>query len=210
MYIPRPFAETDLPVLRGVIREYNFGVLISVVEGTPFASHLPFVIDPDAGPKGTLVSHMARANPHWKSFEPGTEALAIFQGPHAYISPTWYDPSINAVPTWNYAVVHAYGVPELVEDPPAVRRQQEELVDIQEAGNTDPWRLDSQRPDYVEGMLKGIVTFRIPMTRIEGKFKLSQNQPEVNRRGAVAGLRRTGDPFAEAVADLMEAREGSL
>ncbi|MEN8197823.1 MAG: FMN-binding negative transcriptional regulator [Pseudomonadota bacterium] len=200
MYIPKPFAETDLPILHGLIRDNNFGVLISVVDGTPFASHLPFVIDPDAGPNGTLVSHMARANPHWRSIGPDTEALAIFQGPHAYVSPTWYDPSINAVPTWNYAVVHAYGVPEWVEDPPAVRTQQEELVDMQEADNPVPWHLDSQPPEYVEGMLKGIVTFRIPIARIEGKLKLSQNHPEVNRRGAIAGLRRTGGDANAAVA----------
>lgn len=207
MFIPAAFAETDHAALVELIRRYDFGLLVTVMDGAPFGSHLPFLIDPERGSQGTLLAHMARANPQWRSFDGKAEALAVFQGPHAYISPGWYDPANNAVPTWNYAVVHAYGVPRIVDDPDAVRAQQERMVAHYEAGMARPWRLDSQPESYVEAMLKGIVAFEIPIARLEGKFKLNQNHPEGNRRGAIAGLQATGDPVAAAVAALMQARE---
>ena len=207
MFIPEPFAETDRATLFELIRQYDFGLLVTAVDGAPFGSHLPFLLDAERGPEGTLLAHMARSNPHWRSFDGVSEALVVFQGPHAYVSPGWYDPANNAVPTWNYAVVHAYGVPRIVDDPAAVRAQQERMVAHYEDGMARPWRLASQPEAYVAAMLNGIVAFEIPIGRLEGKFKLSQNHPEANRRGAIAGLSATGDPLAAAVAALMQARE---
>ncbi len=209
MYIPAPFAETDRAVLHDLIEAHGFGVLVSVDEaGAPVASHIPFVLDRASGDNGTLQAHLARANPQWRGFDAGAEILSIFEGPHAYISPRWYDPADYAVPTWNYAVVHAYGVPKIVEEAGVVRAQQEALVARYE-DTSEPWRLDSQREQYIDVMLKGIVAFEIPIARLEGKFKLNQNHPTANRAGAIRGLREeAGDPPSLAVADLMAAREG--
>ncbi|HUT49525.1 MAG TPA: FMN-binding negative transcriptional regulator [Alphaproteobacteria bacterium] len=209
MYIPKPFAETDRARLFELIEAHAFGLLMSVEDGLPVGSHIPFVLDRASGENGTLQGHLARANPQWHGFDGRTEVLCVFQGPHAYVSPGWYDPANPAVPTWNYAAIHAYGVPRIIDDPAHLRAQQEALVARFEAGRADPWSLASQREDYIEGMLKGIVAFEIPLARLEGKFKLSQNQPEANRRGAIRGLRKeAGDPDSRAVAALMATREG--
>jgi transcriptional regulator len=208
MYIPAPFAVTDRAVLFDLIEREPFGVLVSIDDGVPVASHIPFVLDRASGPDGTLKAHVARANPQWRGFDGKSEALAIFMGPHAYLSPGWYDPKNNAVPTWNYAVVHAYGTPRLIDDKALLRAQQEELVERFENGRAKPWRLGGQPERYIEGMLKGITGFEIPITRLEGKFKLSQNHPEANRKGAIAGLRsEAGDAMSLAIANLMAARE---
>lgn len=209
MYIPAPFAETDNTVLHDLIEAYDFGALVSINEnGAPAASHIPFMLDRAAGDNGTLQAHLARGNPQWRGFDSNTEILCIFEGPHAYISPRWYDPANNAVPTWNYAVVHAYGVPRVIEDSEAVRAQQTAMVARYEDANGEPWRLDSQPEKYIGGMLKGIVAFEIPIARLEGNFKLHQNHPPANRTGAIRGLREeTGDPLSLAVAELMAARE---
>ncbi len=208
MYIPAPFAETDKAVLHDLIDAYGFGVLVSVeTSGAPVASHIPFVLDRASGDNGILQAHLARTNPQWRGFDAGAEILCVFEGPHAYISPRWYDPANNAVPTWNYAVVHAYGIPRIITDADVVRAQQETLVAKYEQ-TSEPWRIDSQPENYIEGMLKGIVAFEIPIARLEGKFKLNQNHPAANRAGAISGLRtEAGDPLSLAIADLMAARE---
>ena len=127
MFIPNSFEITDIGVLHDLIRTNSFGILVGTHDNAPYASHIPFVLDPDKGPNGTLTAHVARNNPHAGMFDEQPELLAIFQGPHGYVSPRWYNPG-NAVPTWNYAVVHAYGQPRAVTDPKEVRRQQELLV----------------------------------------------------------------------------------
>ena len=209
MYIPEPFAETDRETLFALIEAHPFGLLISASDGALAGSHIPFVLDRASGAHGTLQAHLARANPQWRAFEGETEVLCVFAGPHAYISPGWYPPGANAVPTWNYAVVHAYGVPRIVDDPNRVRAQQAALVETFEAARAAPWALDDQPERYVAGMLKGIVAFEIPIARLEGKSKLSQNHPEANRRGAITGLRAEAadDPLSQAIARLMAARE---
>jgi len=210
MYIPKPFAETDRDTLFDLIDAHAFGLLMSVEGGVPVGSHIPFVLDRASGEYGTLQAHVARANRQWQGFDGESEVLCVFSGPHAYVSPGWYDPANPAVPTWNYAVVHAYGVPRVVDDPAHLRAQQDALVARFEAGRAEPWSLASQRENYIEGMLKGIVAFEIPVARLEGKFKLSQNHPEANRRGAIRGLRdEAGDLGSLAVAELMAAREGA-
>ena len=209
MYIPAPFAETDKAVLHDLIDAYDFGALVSIDgNGAPIASHIPFLLDRTAGAHGTLQAHLARGNPQWRGLDGGAEILCIFEGPHAYVSPRWYDPANNAVPTWNYAVVHAYGVPRIIEEADAVLAQQEALVARYEDGSGKPWRLDSQPEKYIGGMQKGIVAFEIPIARLEGNFKLHQNHPPANRTGTIRGLREeAGDPLSLAVAELMAARE---
>ncbi|MEE8507151.1 MAG: FMN-binding negative transcriptional regulator [Kiloniellales bacterium] len=206
MYVPEVFAVVDEAYAREVIDGHGFALLVTAADGPPQASHLPFLLAPEHGPKGTLVAHMVRANPQWRGLErlsaEGGEALVIFQGPHAYVSPNWYAGE-QAVPTWNYLAVHAYGIPRLIEDSVRVRAVIERLVDRHEAGRAAPWRIDSQEKPYVAAMLRGIVAFEIPIARLEAKAKLNQNKGPQDRAGVVAGLREIGDPQAAALADIM-------
>jgi transcriptional regulator len=206
VYIPQAFEETRLEVLQAFMRRYSFGIVVSQGDGGLIASHLPFWLDAEQGPYGTLMGHMARANPHWQRFPEGQELIVIFQGPHAYVSPTWYetDPS---VPTWNYAVVHAYGRARLIESEERLYGLLQAMVRTYEASAGEPWDL-SARSEFVRRRMKAIVGFEIPIARLEGKFKLSQDRGPVDREGAIAGLVRAGDTQSVAVAELMS--RGSL
>ena len=204
MYMPPKFAETDRETLYGVIRENNFGLLISAVDGAPFATHLPFMLEGDV-----LVAHMARANPHWQSFRGDMEVLCVFQGPHGYISPNWYA-GTKVVPTWNYVAVHVYGTPRVIEDPVRAREMQERLVDAHEAGSEKPWTMEGLPESFVTGQLRAIVNFEIPIARIEGKFKLNQNRTAEDRAGVIAALCETHRPGDRELAELMAARESAL
>ena len=201
MYIPDAFAETGLDRLHGLIEAHDFAMLITNGEPAPLVSHLPFVLDRTAGPNGTLQAHMARGNPHWRQF--AGEALVAFRGPHSYVSPSWYEPDAPAVPTWNYAVVEANGTPRIVDDPQEVRAQQERLVAAHEAGRSPSWNMDGQPPAYIEGMLKGIVAFEIPIARLAGKFKLSQNRSAADQRRVAQALAAAGSEDGKALARLM-------
>jgi transcriptional regulator len=194
MYVPGDFAVEDRAALARVIRENPFGLLAGVLDGAPLASHLPFLYDGDR-----LLSHMARANPQWRAIDGKAEMLAVFSGPHAYVSPRWYQ-SAPAVPTWNYVAVHVCGVPRVIDDAGEVRALLDRLVSEYEG---DAWTLGSQGEDFAGRMMRGIVAFELPVARIEGKFKLSQNRPAADRRGVIAGLRETGDPADAALAELM-------
>lgn len=205
MYTPPAFAESDPSTLHALIAEHGFGMLVTVHDGVPTVSHLPFLLDPAAGAHGTLFAHLARGNPQWRDFDGAAEALAVFTGPHGYVSPRWYRPG-NAVPTWNYTAVHVRGAPRIVTDTDTVRRQQAMLAAAYEGDAPDAWTLDTQPPDYIDGMLHGIVAFAMPIAGIEGKYKLSQNRPPADRAGVVAGLRGTGLPGDAQLADLMAAR----
>lgn len=204
MYMPPYFDESDRETLYRVIRDNNFGVLVTAAGGAPFATHLPFLLEGD-----TLVAHMARANPQWQSFEQGAEALCVFQGPHAYVSPRWYA-GTRLVPTWNYVAVHVYGRPRIVSDPAAARAQQARLVAAHEAGAERPWTMDGLPESYLSGQLRAIVTFEVPVERIEGKFKLNQNRTAEDRAGVVAALRRSRRPGDREMAELMAAREAGI
>jgi len=208
MYVPEAFAETDREVLLDFIRATGWGYLVCVRDGVPFATHLPFLLE---GARGSekLVAHMARANPHWHSFsdaEAAPEQLVVFPGPHAYVSPRWYA-TRKAVPTWNYATVHVYGVPRIVDDPEAVRAVQQRLVEAHEGGADAPWRMEDAGADYIGGMLRGIVSFEIPVARMEGKFKLSQNRTPEDRAGVIRALAESPDEGARSISRLMAARE---
>lgn len=200
MYIPPSFREERLDVLHGVIRQHSFGTLVSQHDGAMIASHLPFLLRPEEGRPGVLLGHMARANPQWRDFHSGAEVLALFQGAHGYISPSWYRTK-EAVPTWNYEVVHAYGVPTLIDDPTSVRAMLDATVVVYEAILPEPWSTKRISDELVENLQRAIVGFEIRVTRLEGKRKLSQNRPEADQRGVLAGLRGTG---AHDLAALME------
>src|SRR5260370_31922683 len=147
MYIPAAFRESRSETLHELIRAYSFGTLVSVVDGEPFATHMPFLLDAERGHSGTLVGHLARPNPHWHGF--GSPAQAIFHGPHAYVSPSWYATD-QAVPTWNYTAVHAYGVPSVVEAPGRVR----EILSAMVATFDSAWTMDGLSEDYLANMAR--------------------------------------------------------
>jgi transcriptional regulator len=202
MYIPAAFAETDLAKLHDFIEQQSFGLLVSLVEGLPFATHLPFLLQRTAGPHGTLVGHMARANPQWRDAS-GQTALAVFSGPHAYISPTWYEVE-QVVPTWNYTAVHAYGRLQTVEDRGALIEIVREMVRIYEQAMPQPWTFDPNST-FTERMLGQIVGFHIQIEKIEGKWKLNQNHPVERRKKVERALWERSDENAQGVATLMRA-----
>jgi transcriptional regulator len=203
VYIPPLFCEESLAEMQEMMETYNFATLVTVDQGIPFATHLPFMLDRTSGAHGTLLAHMARANPQWTHFATGQEVLVIFQGPHAYISPAWYE-SDFAVPTWNYIAVHAYGIPSIVDDPWLVQQMLDKLVARHETPRPEPWRF-AWTERYVN-LSKGVVAFTLGITRLEGKAKLSQNRTEADRRGAIQGLQNSGEAGDRLVAAQMAAR----
>lgn len=206
MYIPKGFEVEDLPTLHDFMERHSFATFISWLEGAPFATHLPLLLDRERGEKGTIVGHVARANPHGTLFDGKSPALVIYTGPHAYISPSWYA-SQQKVPTWLYTAVHASGRPREIADPAKVRALLERMVTLFEGGFAEPWRIGSQTETYLAGMQRGIVAFEMPIARLEGKFKLNQIKSEADRRGNIAALEASDDPMAREIAELMLARE---
>ena len=200
MYIPSAFDEPDLAKLHVFMRRYAFAVVTSRNGDRLLASHLPILLDAEATPRGHLLGHMARANPQWKRVE--GEVMVIFSGPHAYVSPAWYAEG-GTVPTWNYVAVHAYGTFQVVEDRDALLDILRRSVVTYEARRTEPWTFDETAP-HVEAMLKAIVGFRIEITRLEGKWKLSQNHSIDRRLKVVEGLKERDDDDAKAIAGLIE------
>jgi transcriptional regulator len=202
MYIPQAFREEDVRTLHTFMQAYSFATLVTQQNGMPFATHLPFLLDTGCGPYGTLLAHMARANPQWHDFNSAQEVLVIFQGPHAYISPSWYEVELS-VPTWNYAAVHAYGLPRLIEDREELYKLLKTLIQTHEAHFEKPWPF--QLPDgYLQKMMRGIVGFEIDITRLEGKFKLSQNRTAAERENVITALQESTDTLAVNVAELMK------
>lgn len=202
MYTPPAFQLDEIPRLHALMRQYPFALLLTAHDGGIAATHLPFMVDSARGQYGTLIAHMARANEHWKLFDGRRAALVVFTGPHAYISPSWYeDPA--TVPTWNYAVVHAHGRPAIVADRVRVREILEQLVAIHEAHVHPPWRT-AQADEYIEDQMQYIVAFEIPIVRLEGKFKLNQNRSRGDQQGVVRALGSSRDPLERGVAELMK------
>lgn len=191
MYIPKVHEETRLEVLHGLMTAHPLGCLVTLGEGGLVVNHIPFLIDAAAGEFGTLKGHVARANPLWKDFSSMVASVVVFQGPHAYVSPNWY-PSKHqtgkAVPTWNYAVAHAHGFPRVIEDPAWLLDLVTDLSNVHEASQARPWKVADAPMDFTERMLEMIVGIEIPIEKIEGKWKLSQNRPNADRLGLVAGL----------------------
>jgi transcriptional regulator len=202
MYVPAAFAQTDLGALHDLIDAYDFGLLVSHGPDGLIASHLPFMIDRTKGPHGTLYAHVARANPQWKTIAEGG-AMAVFQGPHGYISPSWYK-SHPAVPTWNYASAHVYGRVTLIEDTAALQAMLNKLVARYESARAAPWTLDGVPQKFIDGMVRGIVGLEMTITRIDGKQKLSQNRSATDRRSVIAALAESGTNDDRALSAYMQ------
>jgi len=205
VYLPPAFAETRPAVLVAHIERHDFGLLVSHGIAGLVASHIPFLVE-RRDEELHLLGHLARPHPQVADLGQGGEGLAIFSGPHAYISPSWYADG-PSVPTWNYVDVHAYGTVRLIEDGDWLRQLLHRLADRHEAGNPVPWRVEDLPEAYIEGMLKGIIGLDIAVTRLEGKFKLSQNRPAADRPRVITALERGGDESSVAVARLMRKRE---
>jgi transcriptional regulator len=198
MYTPKTFEVTDPSTLYEFIDTYSFGTLVTIAGEQPIATRLPFILDRASGRHGTLLGHVARANPQWRSFDDDRQCLVMFDGPHAYVSPSWYATS-PAVPTWNYATVHVYGIPRPIHDAEQLSALVGRLVEVYEAGMAQPWS-GALPADFKQSMLKAIVGFAIEVDRIEGKFKMGQNRPVEDRIGTVVRLESSPDPMARALA----------
>jgi transcriptional regulator len=182
--------------------------LVIAHEGALHANHIPLYLDPARGPQGTLIGHVARANALWPLLP--QQAVAVFHGPQAYVSPSWYPSKAldgKQVPTWNYAAVHAHGTLSAFDDPGRLRAVLETLTEQHEAHRPDPWRVDDAPPDYIDKLLRAIVGIELAVERWEGLWKVSQNRTDTDRAGVVQGLRAEGVPGAQAMADLMLSTE---
>lgn len=203
MYIPKINRMDDQDEIFALMEANSFATVVTVDEaGLPFATHMPIVLDKGRGQFGTLVSHMARANPQWKHFAYADEILVIFGGPHAYISPSWYAGDFN-VPTWNYMAVHAYGKPNVVEDEATLQQMLTDLIAVNEKGLTPEWSVDWSDERNVK-MLKAIVGFEMEITRLEGKSKLNQNKTVADQQGVIAKLEHAPHATIRQVAVEME------
>jgi len=209
MYIPKHFEERDRAVLHALIRAHPLGTWVTPVGGTLCVNHLPFLLHPDRGEHGTLVGHVARANSAWRECSRTAPSVVVFQGPQAYITPSWYPGKREhgkVVPTWNYAVVHAHGIPEVHDDREWLRRHVTELTAAHEAGEERPWEPADAPADFLDQMLAAIVGVEIPIATLEGKWKVGQNRNDADRRGAVAGLGLRHTEEAAAMAELVAQR----
>lgn len=206
MYTPSYFKDEDLASLHRQIEGTRLATLVTFDETGLQASHIPLLLEPTQGPHGTLYGHLAKANPQWKALETGAQALLIFQGADAYISPSFYAAKAEhgkVVPTWNYLAVHAYGRAEVFTDPARLLRIVTGLTDKHEASRAEPWAVSDAPADYIEKMLNGIVGFAIPVERLEGKRKLNQNRSAADIAGVSKGLALSQDPSDQKIAQLM-------
>jgi transcriptional regulator len=211
MYQPPHFREDDLAVQHALIKAHPLGLLVTFGSDGLEANPIPFVLEASASSLGTLKAHLSRANPQWRNFDPAQEALVVFQGPETYITPSWYAAKREhgkVVPTWNYAIVQARGRLTIRDDPDWLLQQITTMTDMHEAPRPEPWNVNDAPAPFVAAQLKGIVGIEIEITRIEGKWKVSQNRPEADRLGVSAGLRLSQDDASHQMAELVDARGG--
>jgi len=203
VYVPNHFKEDRIDVLHEAIRSTGLATLVSMTTDGLFATHAPLMLNPEPAPYGTLIGHLARANPHARAADPAVETLVIFQGVDGYITPSYYAAKREhgkVVPTWNYAAIHAYGTLEVFDDPTRLRDVVTQLTRLHEAPRTQPWAVSDAPADFMQGMLRGIIGIALPITRLEGKLKMSQNRPAADHVGVIGGLRADGQPeLADAV-----------
>jgi transcriptional regulator len=208
MYMPKHFEEPDVSVLHALIRSHPLGAWVTQSQGELLVNHIPFLVDPSRGEHGTLVGHVARANPVWKSFSKDVPSVVIFQGPQGYITPSWYASKKEhgkVVPTWNYAVVHAHGLPRVIDDAAWLLRHVTAMTTEQESRHPPgEWEVSDAPADFIQSMLRMIVGIEIPLTALVGKWKMSQNRSAADRLGAIAGLKERGDADSTEVAALVE------
>jgi transcriptional regulator len=204
LYIPAHFKEDRLDVLHAFIRASGLATLVSMTADGMIASHAPLMLDPDPAPYGTLIGHLAKANPHARVADPGVQTLVIFQGTDGYITPSYYAAKREhgkVVPTWNYSAVHAYGTLEVFDDAARLLDVVTRLTVRNETPRAQPWAVSDAPDGFVQGMLRGIVGIALPIARLDGKVKMSQNRPAADVAGVIDGLRDDGrDDLAGAVA----------
>lgn len=203
MYVPSSFAETRVEIMHALIQQYPLGNLVTLDPDGLTGNHLPFELDGSGGECGVLRAHVARNNPFWRSVSRDVDALVMFQGPQAYISPGWYPSKAidgRAVPTWNDISVHAHGPLQVRDDAEWLRAHLGRLTQKHESGQSVPWRLDEAPPAYLEQLLTLIVGIEIPIRRLQGKWKVSQNRSDADRDGVIAGLQQQSDVGAAAMA----------
>lgn len=205
MYTPPAFRDDDIQNIHATIRAARLANLITATADGPLATPMPLFLDASEGEHGVLYGHMAKANPHWRAAPIG-DALAIFMGPEAYVTPSWYatkQETGKVVPTWNYIAVHAYGPVEFFEDGDRLLEAVTRLTSIHEGARTTPWAVSDAPVDFIAAQLRGIVGVRIPVTRFEGKRKMSQNRPEADRVRVASGLAASEHPRDQEVARLI-------
>jgi transcriptional regulator len=205
MYTPTPNEETRVEVMHALVRAHPLGTWTLLAADDLLTNHVPFLLDAERGPFGTLVGHVARANPVWRSPPSAVRSVVSFQGPQAYVTPSWYASKREhgkTVPTWNYAVVHARGVPSFIEDRDWLLAHVSSLTDVHEAAEAAPWAVTDAPAEYTERMLGAIVGVEIPIERLMGKWKTSQNRPHADKEGVVAGLEGRGDAASAALVAL--------
>jgi transcriptional regulator len=205
MYIPPAFKDDDIDHIRAIIRDARLATLVTATADGPVATPMPLFLDASEGENGVLYGHLARANPQWR-LPPLGEALAIFNGPEAYVTPSWYatkQETGKVVPTWNYVAVHAYGPVEFFEEAERLLDVVTRLTSKHEGARAKPWAVADAPADFIAAQLRGIVGVRIPVTRFEGKRKMSQNRPEADRAGVAAGLSASESPQDREVAPLI-------
>jgi transcriptional regulator len=206
VYIPKANEENRLEVLHDLIESRPLASLITMGSSGLFASHLPMVLERESATRGLLKGHLSRANKQWRDFQPEVEALAIFSGPEHYITPSWYaekEETGKVVPTWNYAVVHVYGTLKVIEDPAWLLKHLNALTTVHESTFPVPWQVSDAPADYVASLLNGIVGLELPIERIEGKWKASQNRSERDRTGIIEGLEDLGTAESLAMKALV-------
>jgi transcriptional regulator len=209
LYIPQHFEEKRPDVLARAIRDIQFALLVTAVDGKYLASHLPMVLKQTAG-AFTLEAHVARANEHWKALTGKPASLAVFQGPQTYVSPSFYETKRQhgkVVPTWNYVVVHAHGPLQTVEEEDWLLAHLGDLVAANEGRREQPWAIADAPAEFIHGMTRAIVGLRLTVDRLEGKWKMIQNRSEADRLGTLAGLSASADPQDRAVAAIMRGLE---
>jgi transcriptional regulator len=207
MYVPKQFEESRVEVMHELIRARPLATLVTLGSGGLNANHIPLEVAPGPAPFGTLRGHVARANPLWRDLSTDTEALAIFQGPDAYVTPSWYPTKQETgmvVPTWNYAVVHAYGAIRVIDDAEWLRSLVGRLTDQNEAGFREQWSVSDAPDEYIGKLLGSIVGIEMVVTKLIGKWKVSQNRPATDRAGVVSGLRGVDTPDSSRMAELVE------
>jgi len=211
MYILPAFREDRIEALHELIRLHPLGLLTTAGASGLAATPLPFLAYPEEGANGTLRGHMARANPHWRELQDGAECLVVFMGPQGYVTPSWYptkQETQKVVPTWNYVCVQAWGRPRIVEDAAWLRRQLDDLTHAREHARPAPWAVSDAPEDFISAQMQAIVGIEIPIERIEGKWKLSQNRVEADHAGVLAGLNDPKDPDENAAMAALMAERG--
>ena len=210
MYVPSEFNEDRVEVLHQAMRDIAFGTLVTLGADGLIASHIPLLLEDEPAPLGTITGHLARANPQARPPAPDSEALAIFLGPHAYVTPSWYPTRAETgkvVPTWNYVAIHAHGRLRFIDDLGHTIAHLTKLTERREEKRAAPWAVSDAPADYIRGMARAVIGFELPIARLQGKWKMSQNRREEDRHGVIAGLEAQGDPQSAAIAAIMAARE---